>query len=108
MKWVSRTTESVAAAMVVTGNLALITVIWLAVSAGSAEGRRIGYFGAVFVDVHKTPVGATRLGIGFADPAPIALSVVATTMLFIAVAMLRDRRRSRPTQHDDLGRCTSR
>jgi hypothetical protein len=97
MKWLFRFIGSLVAALVATVGAAVVTAIWLMFSAGS-EGRRLGYFGAVFVDVTQTSQGTTQLGVGLADPLPLVLSVVAVTLFLLAVLLVHDQLRARRKQ----------
>lgn len=98
MKWLFRIIGSLVAALVATVGAAVITAIWLMFSAGSTEGRRLGYFGAVFVEVKQTPQGTTQLGVGLADALPLVLSVVAITLFLLAVIVVHDQLRARRRQ----------
>ena len=98
MKWLFRITGSIVAALVVTIGAAVVTVIWLMFSAGSAEGRRLGFFGSVFVEVRQTPRDTTELGVGLADPSPLVLSVVIVTLFALAVLVVHDQLRDRRKQ----------
>lgn len=98
MKWLFRFIGSLVASLVATVGAAVITAIWLMFSAGSAEGRRLGYFGAVFVEVEQTPQGTTQLGVGLADALPLVLSVVAITLFLLAVMVVHDQLRARRNQ----------
>lgn len=98
MKWLFRIVGSLVAALVATVGAAVITAIWLMFSAGSAEGRRLGFFGAVFVEVKQTPRDTTELGVGLADPIPLVLSVVVVTAFLFAVMVVHDQLRARRNQ----------
>lgn len=90
MKWLFRTLGSAVAALVVTAGVSVITVIWLMFSAGAAEGRRLGYFDALFVEVTQQPGGPTGLGVGLNDPVPLLVTVVIVTVLLLAVLAMYD------------------
>ncbi|KJQ53239.1 hypothetical protein [Microbacterium sp. SA39] len=98
MKWLFRTLGSVVAALVVSAGAAVSTAIWLMFSAGSAEGRRLGYFDAIFVDVNQTPQGTTQLGVGINDPIPLVVTVIVLTVLILAVMVVHDQLRARRKQ----------
>ncbi|MCE0509597.1 hypothetical protein V8Z69_14780 [Microbacterium aurugineum] len=98
MKWLFRFIGSLVAALVATVGAAVVTAIWLMFSAGSSEGQRLGFFGAVFVDVRQTPRDTIELGVGLADPIPLVLSVGVITVLLVAVMVVHDQLRERKRQ----------
>lgn len=98
MKWLFRTVGSAVAALVVTAGAAIVTAIWLMFSEGSAEGRRLGLFDSVFVEVHQIPDGATQLGAGLNAPLPLAIMVVVLTLLILAVFAVYDQLLERKRQ----------
>lgn len=98
MKWLFRTLGSIVAALVVSAGAAVITAIWLMFSAGSVEGRRLGYFDAVFVEVAQTPQGTTQLGVGVNDALPLLVTVAVVAVLILAVMAVHDQLRARRKQ----------
>lgn len=90
MKWLLRAAVSAAGALVVTAGAAIVTAIWLMFAGGSTEGRRLGFFGSVFVEVHQSADGPTQLGAGLNDPLPLILSVVVVTVFILAVFAVHD------------------
>ena len=90
MTWLFRALGSALAALVVTAGVVLLTFVWLMFSGGPAEGRRTGYFGALFVEVHQTEEGATQLGMGLVDPLPLVVTAVVVTLLVLAVFAVYD------------------
>ncbi|WEK61903.1 MAG: hypothetical protein P0Y60_03870 [Candidatus Microbacterium colombiense] len=98
MKWLFRTVGSAVVALVVTAGTAIITAIWLMFSGGSTEGRRLGFFDSVFVEVKQSAGGATQLGAGLNDPLPLVISVVVITLLMLAVFAVFDQLLERKRQ----------
>jgi len=90
MKWLLRTAVSAVGALVVTAGAAIATAIWLMFAEGSTEGRRLGFFGAVFVEVHPSADGPTQLGAGLNDALPIILSIIVVTVFILAVFAVHD------------------
>ncbi|MFJ4223905.1 hypothetical protein [Microbacterium sp. NPDC089695] len=90
MKWLFRTSIAAVGALVATAGGAVATAIWLMFAEGDAEGRRLGFFGAVFVEVQQSLDGTTQLGAGIAQPLPLILSVVVVTGLILAVFATHD------------------
>ncbi|KQR39581.1 hypothetical protein ASF80_09315 [Microbacterium sp. Leaf159] len=68
----------------------MATAIWLMFAGGSAEGRRLGFFDSVFVEVRQTADGATQLGTGVNDPLPLVLAVVVAAVFALAVFAVHD------------------
>ena len=90
MKWLFRSAASVTIALVVTAGMAVTTAIWLMFAGGSAEGRRLGFFGGVFVEVRQSADGTTQLGAGLGDAFPLLACVVVITGLILAVFAVYD------------------
>ncbi len=95
MKWLFRTVGSAVAALVITAGTAVITAIWLMFSGGAAEGRRLGYFGSIFVEVQQSPDASTQLGVGLNDPIPLGITFVVITLFLLAVMAVHDQLRAR-------------
>lgn len=90
MKWLFRVAVSAVGALVLTAGTAVATAIWLMFAGGSTEGRRLGFFDAVFVEVRRSTDGATQLGTGINDPLPLILGVVVATLFVLAVFAVHD------------------
>lgn len=90
MKWLFRAAVSAVGALVIIAGAAISTAIWLMFAEGSTEGRRLGFFGSVFVEVQQGADGTTRLGAGVDDPMPLVLGVVALTVVALAVFAAHD------------------
>lgn len=90
MKWLFRVAVSAVGALVLIAGSAVATAIWLMFAGGSAEGRRLGFFDSVFVEVRQTADGATQLGTGVNDPVPLVLAVVVATVFALAVFAVHD------------------
>lgn len=67
-----------------------MTAIWLMFSEGSTDGRRLGYFGAIFVDVDQRADGTTRLGVGLDDALPLLVTAVVITGFVLLVFVFYD------------------
>lgn len=91
MNWLFRALGSTLAAMVATVAISIATVIWLMFSEGAAEGRRHGYFGSLFVEVNQKADGTTQLGVGILNPTALVVTMVAVTLLLLAVIALYHR-----------------
>lgn len=95
MKWLFRTIGSAVAALVITAGTAVITAIWLMFSGGSTEGRRLGFFESIFVEVQQSADASTQLGVGLNDPVPLGVTFVAITLFLLAVTAVYDQLRAR-------------
>lgn len=98
MQWLFRTVGCAVAALVLTAGAAIISIIWLMFAEGSAEGRRLGFFGSVFVEVEQSTNGSAQLGIGLNDPLPLVIAFVAVTLFALAVIAVHDRLLARRKQ----------
>ena len=65
MKWLFRVLGSAVGAVVILAGVVVTTFVWLRFSAGSTEGRRLGWFGSLFVEVDQRVDGSAGLGVGF-------------------------------------------
>lgn len=90
MKWLFRAAISVVGALVVIAGSAVTAAIWLMFTGGSAEGRRLGFFDSVFVDVRQSAEGAVQLGTGINDPLPLILGVIVVAVFILAVFVVHD------------------
>lgn len=90
MKWLFRAAISVVGALVVIAGSAVTAAIWLMFTGGSAEGRRLGFFDSVFVDVRQSAEGAVQLGTGINDPLPLILGMIVVAVFILAVFVVHD------------------
>lgn len=90
MKWLLRTAISIVGALVAVAGSAITTAIWLMFAGGSTEGRRLGFFDSVFVDVRQSAEGTVQLGTGINDPLPLILGVVIVAVFILAVFAVHD------------------
>lgn len=59
-------------------------------SAGSTEGRRLGWFDSLFVEVEQRADGSTGLGVGVNHPLPLIVTVIVAALLVLAVCAVYD------------------
>lgn len=57
---------------------------------GSGDGRRLGFFDSIFVDVQPGSGGAVRLGTGIENPVPLLIAVVVVALFILAVFAVYD------------------
>lgn len=68
----------------------MTTFVWLMFSAGSTEGRRLGWFGSLFVEVDQRVDGSAGLGVGLHDPLPLVVTGVIIVVVLLAVFAVYD------------------
>lgn len=90
MKWLLRVLGSAMLALVVVAGGSLSTAVWLMFSAGSMEGRRLGFFDSIFVEVDQRSDGTTQLGAGISDPLPLIVAAAVVMLLGLAVLFVYD------------------
>lgn len=90
MKGMVRALGCVVVAAVTVAGIVTLTLVWLMFSAGSAEGRRLGFFDSLFVAVDQRDDGTTGLQVGLADPVPLVIAAVVVTLLLLAALVVYD------------------
>jgi len=90
MKWLYRAAISIVGALVAIAACAVTTAIWLMFAGGSAEGRHLGFFDSVFVEVQPGSDGAIQLGAGINHPLPLIVGVIVAAMFILAVFAVHD------------------
>ena len=93
MKWLYRAAISIVGALVAIAACAVTTAIWLMFAGGSAEGRHLGFFDSVFVEVQPGSDGAIRLGAGINDPLPLIVAAMFILAVFAVHDGLLERKR---------------
>lgn len=78
--------------------MAVATAIWLMFSEGDTEGRRLGYFDAIFVEVEQRANGATALGVGLNNAVPLIVTALVVTVFTLMVMAIHDRLLARRRQ----------